>query len=35
MAPALGTDDAILDHCRVQGGHVRGCFVIDAMLGRS
>jgi hypothetical protein len=25
---------AILDHCRRQGGHVRGCWVLDLLLGK-
>jgi hypothetical protein len=26
---------AILEHCRAPGLHVRGCWVVDAILGRS
>jgi hypothetical protein len=29
------TDQAILDHCRGPGPHVRGCWVVDLMLGKS
>jgi hypothetical protein len=29
------TDAAILEHCREPGEHARGCWVIDAILGRS
>jgi hypothetical protein len=29
------TDRAILDHCRGPGPHVRGCWVVDLILGRS
>jgi hypothetical protein len=29
------TDTAILNHCRAQGEHVRGCWVIDLLLGKS
>lgn len=27
-------DRAVLDHCRAPGLHVRGCWVVDALLGR-
>jgi hypothetical protein len=31
-----GCDDAdILDHCRDTGPHVRGCWVVDLVLGKS
>jgi hypothetical protein len=29
------TDTAILEHCRGPGPHVRGCWVVDLLLGRS
>jgi hypothetical protein len=29
------TDAAILDHCRQPGGHARGCWVVDLILGQS
>jgi hypothetical protein len=29
------TDDALLDHCRGPGPHVRGCWVVDLILGKS
>jgi len=28
------TNDAMLDHCRGQGPHVRGCWVVDLVLGK-
>ena len=28
------TDQAILDHCRGAGPHVRGCWVVDLILGK-
>ena len=28
------TDQAILDHCRSAGPHVRGCWVVDLVLGK-
>jgi len=38
LADALqdaGCDNAdILDHCRSGGPHVRGCFVVDLLLGK-
>jgi hypothetical protein len=27
-------DPELLDHCRAGGKHVRGCWVLDLMLGR-
>ena len=39
LADALedaGCDDAdILSHCRTPGEHVRGCWVVDLLLGKS
>jgi hypothetical protein len=32
---AGGTDAAILDHCRGPGPHVRGCWVVDLILGKA
>jgi hypothetical protein len=29
------TDPGILRHCRQPGGHVRGCWVLDTLLGKS
>jgi hypothetical protein len=29
------TDAAILDHCRQPGEHVRGCWVVDLLLGKT
>jgi hypothetical protein len=42
LMPALGdalevadcTETTVLEHCRRPGGHVRGCWVVDALLGR-
>jgi hypothetical protein len=28
------TDAAILEHCRGPGPHVRGCWVVDLLLGK-
>lgn len=28
------TDADILDHCRCGGEHTRGCWVVDALLGK-
>jgi len=28
-------NDDILDHCRGSGQHVRGCWVIDLLLGKT
>jgi hypothetical protein len=28
------TDDALLAHCRQPGGHVRGCWAVDLLLGK-
>jgi hypothetical protein len=28
------TDEAILSHCRSEGPHVRGCWVVDLLLGK-
>ncbi|AMV25096.1 hypothetical protein VT84_11920 [Gemmata sp. SH-PL17] len=27
-------DEALLAHCREPGAHVRGCWVVDLVLGR-
>ena len=27
-------DEQILEHCRQKGGHVRGCWVVDLLLGK-
>jgi hypothetical protein len=29
------TDEAILSHCRGRGPHVRGCWVVDLLLGKA
>jgi hypothetical protein len=28
-------DEAVLSHCRSDGPHVRGCWVVDLVLGKS
>jgi hypothetical protein len=28
-------DEALMQHCRSEGPHVRGCWAIDAILGKS
>jgi hypothetical protein len=35
LEDAGGTDAAILEHCRGPGPHVRGCWVVDLILGQS
>jgi hypothetical protein len=35
LEEACSTDAAILDHCRGPGPHVRGCWVVDLILGKS
>jgi hypothetical protein len=35
LEDAGGTDAAILSHCRQPGEHVRGCWVVDLLLGKS
>jgi hypothetical protein len=29
------TNKALLEHCRMQEGHVKGCWVVDLLLGKS
>jgi hypothetical protein len=29
------SDEAVLSHCRTQADHVRGCWVLDMILGRA
>ena len=29
------TDETILNHCQGRGPHVRGCWVVDLLLGKS
>jgi hypothetical protein len=31
----LGVSQDILDHCRIPGKHVKGCWVVDLVLGKS
>jgi hypothetical protein len=35
LEEARCTDPAMLDHCRGPGPHVRGCWVVDLLLGKS
>ena len=35
MEDAGCADQEILDHCRSNGEHVRGCWVVDLLLGKS
>jgi len=35
MEEAGCDDDAMLKHCREPGPHVRGCWVIDLLLGQN
>jgi hypothetical protein len=35
LEEAACTDAAILDHCRRPGSHVRGCWVVDHLLGKA
>jgi hypothetical protein len=34
LQDAGGEVPDILDHCRNPGGHVRGCWVVDLVLGK-
>ena len=34
LQDAACTNDDILDHCRGPGQHVRGCWVVDLVLGK-
>ena len=35
LEEAGGTKEAILDHLRAPGPHVRGCWALDLILGKS
>ncbi len=35
LEEAGAIDEGILRHCRSEADHVRGCWVIDALLGKS
>jgi hypothetical protein len=35
LEDAGGTDRAVLEHCRAGGEHVRGCWVVDWLLGKT
>jgi hypothetical protein len=35
FADAWCDNDDILDHCRGPGPHVRGCWVVDLVLGKA
>jgi hypothetical protein len=35
LEEAGSTDEAILSHCRQPGEHVRGCWVVDLLLGKA
>jgi hypothetical protein len=34
LEEACCTDAALLDHCRQPGEHVRGCWLVDLLLGK-
>jgi hypothetical protein len=29
------TETALLEHCRARGGHIRGCWAVDLLLGKN
>jgi hypothetical protein len=35
LLDAGGADEALLAHCRSGGEHVRGCWAVDRILGKS